>query len=146
MKYRLIICLIGQCHHSVNIITLDQCFSTFFKSRNLLNNIEHLVEPRYSKQYQFEDSQGTQEGIGGTSGFRETKVEKHWATVCTLVSLVVICTKFILSCTDNEDASISEQARGSRYWDLRPHVPITRPQCTQDNKEIIIKITIIINK
>ncbi len=26
-----------------------QCFSTFFKSRNLSNNIEHLMEHRYSK-------------------------------------------------------------------------------------------------
>jgi len=31
----------------VNSITLDQCFSTFFKSRNLWNIIELLAEPRY---------------------------------------------------------------------------------------------------
>jgi len=37
----------------------------------------YMAEPRYSKKCLFEDSQGTQLIIGGTSEFRGTQVEKH---------------------------------------------------------------------
>ncbi len=57
---------------------LDQCFSTFFKSRNLSKISNHLAEPKCSIQYYLQHFQGTQqELIGGTSGFRGTQVEKH---------------------------------------------------------------------
>jgi len=38
-----------------------------------------VAEPKHSIQYYLKHFQGSQQGIGGTSGFRGTQVEKHWS-------------------------------------------------------------------
>ncbi len=56
---------------------LRQCFSNFFKSRNLSKFFNHLAEPKCSIQYYLQHILGTQPEICGTSGFRGTQVENH---------------------------------------------------------------------
>jgi hypothetical protein len=58
-------------------ISLSQCFPIFFKSRNLSKISNHLAEPKRSILYYLYHLQGTQQEVGGTSGFRGTQVEKH---------------------------------------------------------------------
>jgi len=60
---------------------LQQWFSTFLKSRSILKISDHLAEPERSIFNCLQHFQGIQQGIGGTSGFRGTQVEKHWSTI-----------------------------------------------------------------